>query len=119
MIQHNLKRFPPDPDRWSSYYDLSDLDSDVDVLVEAGVDEIWYWYAVGSYEGSGQMILRRRDRFWHHDLGHCSCYGPVDHINLRGEASWPSLEKLEQSMSPDMMVDVGILFEAARKDGYK
>lgn len=54
-----------------SNWDLESLD----------FDEIWYSYTHGYYEGSGDMIVRKGDLFTHHDMGHCSCYGPTDRFS--------------------------------------
>lgn len=61
------------PDKLDSY--------DVERLKQESFDEVWYSYLSGSYEGSGQMIYRKGDLWGHHDMGHCSCYGPIDQLN--------------------------------------
>lgn len=74
-------------------------------LIDA--DEIWYWYEYGNYEGSGQMIARKGNMFLHHDMSHCSCFGPTDNFpddyqpinhlenNLRGNSGyWKEIEPL-------------------------
>ena len=60
-----------------SEYDYKDLEA-------LDIDEIWYKYNCGSYEGSGQLIARKGDLFSHHDMGHCSCYGAVDKFEFNG-----------------------------------
>lgn len=43
-----------------------------------GAEELWYWYASGSYEGDGGIILRGGDGRWGIcGLGHCSCNDPL------------------------------------------
>lgn len=48
------------------------------------VDEVWYWYSYGYYEGSGFLIARKGQKWGSTDLGHCSCYGPTEH----GISNW-------------------------------
>lgn len=44
---------------------------------------IVYWYQSGSYEGSGEAVIKcGNGKFDSISLGHCSCYGP-------GEKEWP------------------------------
>lgn len=48
------------------------------------IAEAWYWYGMVNYEGTGHILMRAEDGLWHHhDCGHCSCYGPTDHIALK------------------------------------
>lgn len=61
--------------------------SDFDYL-PANVDEVWYIYESGYYEGSGHIVLRSGDKWAEHDMGHCSCYGPLDHIENIGNLKW-------------------------------
>lgn len=42
---------------------------------------IWtvYWYESGCYEGSGEAVTLGKDGLLYcKDLGHCSCYGPME-----------------------------------------
>jgi hypothetical protein len=44
-------------------------------------DCVWvvYWYEGGSYDGSGEAIYLKEDgQLYSENLGHCSCYGPLD-----------------------------------------
>lgn len=69
MIVHE-KHSPDKLDTW-----------DIKRLQQENFDEVWYSYTSGCYEGSGQMIYRKGDLWGHHDMGHCSCYGPIEHLN--------------------------------------
>jgi hypothetical protein len=42
---------------------------------------IVYWYESGSYDGDGIGVAKYKDGYEILNLGHCSCYGPVEHIN--------------------------------------
>ncbi len=51
---------------------------------------VWfvYYYEEGSYEGSGEAVALREDGTLDlHNLGHCSCYGPME--------EWPSATKMD------------------------
>lgn len=65
-------------------YDRDDTELDVYDLknIPKEVEWIRYWYAQGSYDGSGMMILKTKDGFYLHDMSHCSCYGPLEHLEL-------------------------------------
>jgi hypothetical protein len=47
-------------------------DSNLKDIENLGVDEIWYWYAYGDYEGSGEILMRKGDRWDVDSLSHCS-----------------------------------------------
>ena len=47
--------------------------------IEGNFVKAIYNYESGSYEGSGELVVKTIDnKFWTQDLGHCSCYGPLD-----------------------------------------
>jgi hypothetical protein len=110
VILHNVNTFPPVDTSW--YGTLDKLDEyDNEGLETKGITEAWYWYATGSYEGSGQLIGRDSGGSWvHMDLGHCSCYGPTE--SRAGISRHDSLEALRTSMSADLAAECGNLFAA-------
>ncbi len=82
------------------------------------VQEVWYWYGYESYDGGGEMLMRIGDFFWLYNLGHCSCYGPTDSLDLNGQGQ--TLATIEQGCTEEHYEeDVKILVEAARKKGFK
>ena len=108
MIIHNLNQFPAELDY--RYGSISELDSyDMEALDKYDADEVWYWYACGSYEGSGQMLIRKGNLYGIHDMGHCSCYGPLDRMNF----SLEPLAELKSSCSSEYLKEVESLFIAA------
>ena len=57
-------------------------DINIDAFIDVGADQLCYWYSYGCYEGAGQAIFHVPNLGWfHHDMGHCSCYGPTDDNN--------------------------------------
>jgi len=107
---HNVGTFPPVDTSW--YGELAALDEyDAEDLQQKGVVEAWYWYATGSYEGSGHLIGRDSAGQWLHiDMGHCSCYGPC---SQHGSVTrHPSLDALKAYMSDDLRAECGNLFAA-------
>ncbi len=46
--------------------------------VPEGTRAVVYFYRRDSYEGHGEAILDMGDGFVLVNLGHCSCYGPLD-----------------------------------------
>lgn len=85
-------------------------DYEVEELQKQGVDDCWYWYKQGGYEGSGQAILRKDGRWYMHDCGHCSCNGPVDRLKLVG--GYETLEQMKAACSPGLLVEMQPLFDA-------
>jgi hypothetical protein len=109
MIIHNLNKFPD----FRSYerYDLYEFtEFDLDNLIGKGIDEIWYWYGCGGYEGIGWVLLRQGDTYDLHDLGHCSCFGPLDYC----DPMWQSPETIRERYSSEVMSEVADLLKAAK-----
>lgn len=109
-IMHDVGKFPEKYDyRYGELEPLGEWDQDR--LSEQGIDEVWYWYANGGYEGSGDMLLRRGDQWDTHGLGHCSCYGPIEHLEFFGH----TLEELKASLQKNTEAwrNVEGLFSAA------
>jgi hypothetical protein len=79
-------------------------------LEELELDEIWYWYKASSYEGNGQLLMRRGVEYDLEDMGHCSCNGPTELATFKGN----SFEELEASITEGYMKEVAVLFDAAR-----
>lgn len=90
-------------------YDLESLPGSLDVGA--------YWYKPGSYEGSGHMVYRVGGKWNHHDCGHCSCYGPTEHISDVGV--FDSLDHLRANCSKDL-IEEGIddLISLLKEKGY-
>jgi hypothetical protein len=90
----------------TDYFDAHGLKN----LEKANVDEIWYWYYNGGYDGQGQMLVRIGDLYWLHDMNHCSCYGPLEKLNstLMGEGK--SLDVLYDCLSDDLKRQTWELF---------
>lgn len=69
-------------------------DYELEKLRNLNVETAWYWYSTGSYEGCGNLVARLTDGTWAlKDLGHCSCYGPLD---AAFSAVAPTLEELRK-----------------------
>ena len=57
MKINNLKAFPEN--YGYRYGELGELSNwEIDDLNHFGFDEIWYYYAYGSYEGNGMMLMK-------------------------------------------------------------
>ena len=55
---------------------------DRETIINAGVDVAIYSYFEGSYEGSGTLIYQKDNKWFYHDMSHCSCNGPVESLKL-------------------------------------
>lgn len=56
------------------------LDNDLQ-SIGVNIDVIIYWYNSGSYEGDGHALIKTNDKWFMHNLSHCSCNGPLDDGN--------------------------------------
>lgn len=97
------------------YGSIGELDgSDAAELDRRGVVEGWYWYAYGSYEGTGKIIMRDEEGNWYGaDLGHCSCYGPTERVHIN-DGAYPMLDALEASCTGDALIEFKPLIDMAR-----
>lgn len=105
LIQTNgpPEKYPwGDPDTFSEY--------DIKHLTAAGVEKCVYWYITGSYEGSGHALLYREGAWHHKDLGHCSCYGPLDDLDFNHPIL--SLSEWIELSTPEFRVKVQPLIDA-------
>lgn len=55
---------------------------DEDVPESHGIDFMVYDYTQESYEGWGDALAYKDGKWYTHDLGHCSCYGPFEEFGL-------------------------------------
>ena len=61
---------------------LNDTAYDEDDLINFNIQFAIYHYTNEGYEGMGQCLAYKDKKWYTHDLGHCSCYGPFDRFNL-------------------------------------
>ena len=48
-----------------------------------GVEFVIYAYHDDGYSGYGFAFVKQNDKFYFHDLGHCSCYGLFEEFTLK------------------------------------
>jgi hypothetical protein len=51
---------------------------EIDELNKLMADVIIYDYHIGDYCGDGHMLVFKNGLWSHHDMGHCSCNGPLE-----------------------------------------
>ena len=69
-------------------YDLKYLDKEA-------YEYLIYNYEVGDYEGDGAAVLKDKNgKFVLMDLGHCSCFGPLEERNPKCVYSLDEILKL-------------------------
>jgi hypothetical protein len=101
----NIKDLPKDLEfTWGELDDLSEYD----IKGLNDIDEIWYYYVSGDYEGSGQLLMRKGNLYDLHDMSHCSCYGPIDDVDFKGM----SYDDLIKSLTTDLYKECKILFDS-------
>lgn len=86
-------------------------DYDMQIIRDLCIDEVWYFYASGSYEGYGYILMRKGDLFDLHDARHCSCYGPTEYLKFSGK----SIEDLKKSLSEELLNESLDLFNKAEE----
>lgn len=52
-----------------------------DKLPDDNIEWVVYFYESDYYDGNGVAVWKVGDRFGMQNLGHCSCYGPVEDAN--------------------------------------
>lgn len=115
MIVHNYGKIPPDSPHYGG--EITELyECQLDDLESQNIDEIWYWYAWVSYEGFGELIARKGERYDRFDLGHCSCYGPTDHISFGENSGFNSVDELKNACSEDCLKNIGVLVDMVKQD---
>jgi hypothetical protein len=88
------------PNGYPPYGKLAELDEyDLKELAEHNLDEVWYWYSTATWEGSGQILMRKGDLYDVRDAGHCSDYGPCERIKFNGQ----TLADLYKSFNKEYM----------------
>lgn len=65
---------------------------DFERLEKLGFDLMVYGYEDGGYDGSGFAAFKKGDQWFYQELGHCSCYGPLENV----ETSANMLVSLDQ-----------------------
>ena len=75
------------------------------------LDEVRYYYAYSSWEGSGLALLRRGTQWCLYDLGHCSCYGPTYCYSEEDNEWFQSLKELWLTCSSERQTRVKPLLE--------
>ncbi len=99
---------------------IIDLNRSLDTFDRENVEEFNFLfvaidYRYGNYEGSGHAIgCFDKDDWHHHDCGHCSCYGFVEHWRPR-RGKGKTLDELIETMSDDLKKECKNVIKAARK----
>jgi len=91
----------------------------IDDIRKTGADVVFYWYNKGAYDGCGQVLFRAHGKWFVHDAGHCSCYGPTDALHAEPETGFESLDAVLHRCSDEYGNYLAPLIALARKKGYK
>ena len=112
MIIHNYGKIPEG--LYYEYGDAGELD-DYDLEdIPRDIEEIWYWYAIGSYEGSGNLIALRDGKYYLESLSHCSCYGPTEHLDFN--IPYNSIEELERAATGEYTKEIKLLIDMIKNN---
>jgi hypothetical protein len=95
---------------------INSIGDDIDHLAVESFDwdEVWYDYGMGYYDGGGALLARKGDQFTLFDLGHCSCYGPEDALDMHGK-KWEGYDELWGRLSDGNRKCCETVFEAAKQ----
>jgi hypothetical protein len=118
MKTYNYGRFPKN---YAYHYgNIASLeDCEIKTLKDMGISNVYYWYASGDYEGSGQMLCKKGNFWYLHDMNHCSCYGGVEHLDLSPNRAYSSLKELKLKCTDELFRQIEPLFNKAKKDKHK
>jgi len=94
------------------YYDSCDFGAARE-LEEINCDLAAYWYGTGSYEGTGNIIFRVNESWYHSGCSHCSCYGPLDSLSLTNPQS--DYRNFLDNCSNEMKVEIEPLMDLLDK----
>ena len=83
------------------------MDYELDRLNDFSVDQVFYYYMTGEYEGHGTMILTMSDgSLVLHDMSHCSCFGPMEDLGLDiAKMKYTTLSELVKDQKDYRMVN--------------
>lgn len=81
---------------------------DIENLLPLNLDEAWYWYVTGFYNGAGQILMRKGDLYDIHDCAH-GANSPLEAVKFSGKP----LSELKANVSPELMIQLKPLFDAA------
>ena len=98
--------------------EILDNDYELNGLRDYGVEVVAYNYTSMPYEGQGPLIFRHNKLWKYHDMGHCSCYGPTDHIEY-SQKGYKTLSELKEFMSSELDESCLALFKLLKSKRYK
>lgn len=102
--------------RRSAEYTPCRLDKSYFRKMPNNIVEIWYWYGSGYYCGAGQLLAKdNKNNWYHHDCGHCSCYGPIENLDFSFSGK-SSLKKLYDECSTDMKKEIDPLIKMIKSE---
>ena len=105
----------PCPSPQGRYYEDNELDGgDFQRIEEAGFDLCVYWYQTGDYCGRGELLARKDGRYYHHDMCHCSCYGPTTYFDTYA-TGFDSLDLLVEACTTEEAENIRSCVETIRK----
>ena len=101
-------------------YESSDITSLINDSITGDIrlviDQFVYWYATGNYCGAGYALIKIKDSsMWlEQDLGHCSCYGPMEEFTVN-VMNIKSLDEIRRSSTPEHFKDIKLIYEKAKE----
>lgn len=112
MKLYNYGKFPDERDY--RYYAIEEFNNcELEQLNELNIQKAWYWYGEGDYEGTGYILMLKDNKYYVHDMGHCSCYGPLEDINF--SRGYDSFDEIEANCSKEEYEQIKPLVEMARE----
>lgn len=92
---------------------LDELDINKIYAILHDFDFFVYSYAIGCYCGSGNAIYKKDGLYYEHDMGHCSCYGPLEALCLEGGK--PTLNKLLNNCSDGLNGELALVIKKVKE----
>jgi len=113
---HNLNQLIGE---FNKDYIVESLDrGSLDALNKQKAEVAFYWYGCGSFEGSGELIFLREDKWHLIDISHCSCYEPDKIIEEYDGDGFNSIEDLLSRCSNEYKIRIKPLIDLIKLKGY-
>jgi hypothetical protein len=108
------------PKKFEIIYDANVLAfEELERIKKLGTEYVVYWYGTGCFEGAGALLFLIGNSWYYHNLAHCSCSEPTDHLSLKFPIDFPSrgtsLEVPKGRFTAEALEEIQPLLKLARR----
>jgi len=87
------------------------------IMKKIAPEAMFSWYSKSKYEGFGWALIIKDKGWYMHDMQHCSCFGPLDKLDLTVPMA-KTLKELENCVCDDIKEKIQPLIDLAKEKGY-